>query len=1206
MQRWIDGGVPSMGGNAIAIENRRKIEEITHLLSSIAFSASDAIISMDLDGTILSWNKGAEQIYLYSPEEMIGQSSSLLLPANSPDDFPGIVKRLKDGQRIEPCETERIRKDGRRIVMSLTISPIQDATGDVEGVVTIGRDITERKRAEALLKESEAELKEAQHLARFGSWNWSVETDTVTWSDELYHIAGRDPRLPPPKLKEHSQLFTRESWDRLKSAVEETLKTGEPYELELELVRPDGTLRWASGCGEVRRDKSGRILRLQGTLQDITERKHAEAKIFESETTLAAAQRLAHVGSWELDMTQLENVDENALHWSDEVFRIFGYEPHQIKVSNEAFFQAVHPDDRSRIHEAVAEALEQKKPYTIDHRIILPNGEERIVHEQSEMIYDPNSGKLLKMQGTVQDITERKRAEEALRESERRLSTLISNLPGIAYRCKNDRAWSMEFISDGCFELTGYSAEDLTFNHKLSFNDLIHPEHQEHAWADIQGALEEKRPFQLTYRIRTAQGQTKWVWEHGRGVYSEEGELLGLEGFITDITESMQAERERQVIFEISEGINLTANLDELLRRIHQTLRNVVYAENFFVALYNKKSELFEFSYFVDQFDPPPDPIKVGRSRTAYVFHTGQPIVMTERIFQGLVREGEVESVGTPPPVWLGVPLRTLEETIGVLVVQHYSDPNAYSQRDMEFLTSVGNQIALAIERKRSEEEVLLQKARFQSLFENAPVGIVMLDRQDRIMRTNRAFEKMFGYSIEEIQGQLINDVVVPADLRTEADEISRKNLEGISVEMETTRQRRDGTRVPVHIFGVPLISKQKQIGIFAMYADLTESKQLTEQLRQAQKMEAIGRLAGGVAHDFNNLLTSIIGYSQLVLGRLGDNHPLNKNLEEVIKAGERAARLTSQLLAFSRKQILQPVVLNLNTVVSDMDKMLRRLIGEDIDLNILLDAGLGCVKADSDQMSQIILNLAVNSRDAMPHGGKLTIETSNIELDEGYCRTHSGVEVGPSVMLVMSDTGCGMDHETLSHVFEPFFTTKELGKGTGLGLSTVYGIVKQSGGWIEVFSEINKGTTFKVYLPRVFESPREAKGIPSQSGCGAETILVVEDEEGVRSLVRTILEMKGYAIFEARDADEAVKLLDCHKNHIDMLLTDVIMPKTSGVELAKRFRSQRPNAKVLFMSGYTDAALTHHGVLNSGTALIEKPFTPHTLAQKVREVLDS
>jgi two-component system, cell cycle sensor histidine kinase and response regulator CckA len=1071
-----------MVGSVIEIKdrkkkNRREMKEIAHLLSSIVFSSADAIISEDLNGTILSWSKGAEQVYGYTAEEMIGRSRAFLL-AKGPNDFPEILKRLKGGQQVEAYETERIRKDGRRITVSLTLSPIKDATGELVGVVTVGQDITDRKDVE--------------------------------------------------------------------------------HEIQV------------------------------------------------SEANLAASQRLAHVGSWELDLTDPDDAGKNALNWSDEVFRIFGYEPHQIEVSNDAFFQAVHPDDRSGIREAVAEAIQQWKPYSIDHRIILPSGEERIVHEQSELVSDPDTGRLLKMRGTVQDITERKRAEEALRESERRLSTLISNLPGIAYRCKNDRAWTMEFISDGCFELTGYSAEDLTLNRTLSFNDLIHLEDQEHIWKDIQTALEEKCPFRLTYRIRTAQGQTKWVWEQGQGVYSEAGDLLALEGFITDITESMQAERQRQVIFEISEGINQTSNLDELLHWIHQTLRKVVYAENFFVSLYNKKTELFEFPYFVDQFDPPPDPVKAGLSRTAYVFRTGQPIVMTDRAFQGLVSEGKVELVGTPPPVWLGVPLRTLEETIGVLVVQHYSDPEAYSQRDLEFLTSVGNQIALAIERKRAEEEVLLQKTRFQSLFENAPVGIVMLDREDRILRTNRAFEKMFGYSIEEIQGRLINDVVVPEDLRAEADEISRKNLEGISGEMETTRQRRDGTRVPVHIFGVPLISKQTQIGVFAIYADLTESKKLTEQLRQAQKMEAIGRLAGGVAHDFNNLLTSIIGYSQLVLGRLGDDHPLSKNIQEIIKAGERAARLTSQLLAFSRKQVLQPVVLNLNSVVSDMDKMLRRFIGEDIDLITVLDPELGCVKADADQMSQIILNLAINSRDAMPHGGKLTLETSNIELDETYGRTHPEVEVGPTVMLAISDNGCGMGHETLSHVFEPFFTTKELGKGTGLGLSTVYGIVKQSGGWIEVFSEVDKGSTFRVYLPRLFEPPSEAKGIASQSKVGVETILVVEDEEGVRGLVRTILEMKGYAVLEAQDADEAGELLARHKNRIDMLLTDVIMPKTSGVELAKRCKSQLPNVKVLFMSGYTDAALTSHGVLQSGISLIEKPFTPYTLAQKVREVLDT
>jgi PAS domain S-box-containing protein len=388
---------------------------------------------------------------------------------------------------------------------------------------------------------------------------------------------------------------------------------------------------------------------------------------------------------------------------------------------------------------------------------------------------------------------------------------------------------------------------------------------------------------------------------------------------------------------------------------------------------------------------------------------------------------------------------------------------------------------------------------------------------------------------------------------------------------------------------------------------DITDVRHLEEQLRQSQKMEAIGRLAGGIAHDFNNLLTGIIGYSDLLLNSLDPNEPSRQDLEEIKKAGERAASLTSQLLAFSRKQILQPSVLDLNKVIADLDKMLRRLIGEDIELVTLFGSELGHVKVDPGQIEQIIMNLAVNARDAMPQGGQLTIETNNVELDEAYARRHVAVAAGYYVMLAVSDTGCGMDAETQSRIFEPFFTTKEAGKGTGLGLSTVYGIVKQSGGNIWVYSELGQGTTFKVYLPHVDKPAEQMETRPSIAGMlrSSETILVVEDEEAVRKLTCQVLRMNGYQVVEAPNSSEAPLISERYEGPIHLLLTDVVMPQMSGREVATRLASMRPTMKVLYMSGYTDDAIVHHGVLDPGVAFIQKPFTPAKLARKVREVLD-
>jgi nitrogen-specific signal transduction histidine kinase/ActR/RegA family two-component response regulator len=389
---------------------------------------------------------------------------------------------------------------------------------------------------------------------------------------------------------------------------------------------------------------------------------------------------------------------------------------------------------------------------------------------------------------------------------------------------------------------------------------------------------------------------------------------------------------------------------------------------------------------------------------------------------------------------------------------------------------------------------------------------------------------------------------------------------------------------------------------------DVTERRVLERQLRMAQKMEAVGRLSGGIAHDFNNLLGVIIGYSQVLKRSLGNTTPLHEHAEEIEKAGQRAVSLTRQLLAFSRQQVLEPVILNFNTLVSDMEKMLPRLIGEDVALELNLDPGLAQVKADHGQIEQVIMNLAVNARDAMLDGGKLTIQTANVELDLAYTRQHPGSRVGQYVMLAVSDTGTGIDPEIQSQIFEPFFTTKERDKGTGLGLATVYGVVKQSGGYIAVDSEKGKGACFSVYLPRVEQTVpmAEIKTATPANIRGSETVLLVEDAEPLRKLANMFLRDSGYNVLTAADGGQALEVARNHAGTIHLLLTDVVMPGINGRVLAERLAPRQPGMKVLYMSGYTDSFIAGHGVLEAGTHLLHKPFTQDVLARKVREVLDS
>jgi len=511
-----------------------------------------------------------------------------------------------------------------------------------------------------------------------------------------------------------------------------------------------------------------------------------------------------------------------------------------------------------------------------------------------------------------------------------------------------------------------------------------------------------------------------------------------------------------------------------------------------------------------------------------------------------------------------------------------------------------------AIERNRAENSVRQWEKRFEDLFENTKDILFMLDLEGNVTSVNKAAEEVMGWPRNEALKKNIKGLVAPEHAAL-CSEVMRRIGNGEPLQhFEIAMLRKDGRKVLLEVSARLIRSNGKKDCVQGIARDVTERRQLENMVRQSQKLEAIGRLSGGLAHDFNNLLCVINGHTELLTEALQPGDPTLRSVTQIRKAADSAAALTRQLLAFSRRQVFHPQVVDLNAIVMETERLLARLIDEHIEFYTALDPGLGRVMVDPVQVEQVIINLVLNARDAMPKGGRLTIETSNFDLEENHQSKISQIPTGKYVLLALTDTGCGMDEETQSRIFEPFYTTKEMGKGTGLGLATVYGIVKQSGGFIWVYSEEDRGTTFKVYLPRVASPLTETRpGRHIEISKGTETILVVEDAEPLRALTKEFLSASGYTVLEAANGDEAIRIAQSHAGTIDLLLTDVVMPRMGGKPLVEQMAQIRPNTRVLYMSGYPNDGIVQAGILANGVALLEKPFTREILSKRVRQVLD-
>jgi two-component system cell cycle sensor histidine kinase/response regulator CckA len=1005
-------------------------EELFRLLTEHVL---DFIRLHDLDGRSVYASRSVERLY--------GEVPTTLFQFAHPDDaaacdawwrdvVAGVTKRL----RWRVCDGDG---NWRWLETAATVVRFQGR----EHVLTVCRDVTEQMQTEHVVRDSERRLKEAERLTHVGFWENDLESGRITWSDETGRIAGVPPGQGAPSLAEYHEMIHPEDRAVQAAALARAERGEAPYDLEYRLVRRDGEVRYLHSVGEVVRDAAGRPRRAFGAIQDITDRKLAEMALRESERQLNEAQRLAHVGYWENDF------DANRVSWSEETRRILGLPADECDRTPERLGELVHPEDRPIFADAFARALRGESDFPVEFRIVRPKGDVRHVQTIVDVVRDA-TGRPRRAFGAVQDVTDRTQAEQARRQSERRLNEAqrIAHLGHWEEDLENGRISA----SDETYRIFGLPPQE-DLRNWAAWQEHVHPDDRSVRAAAIERALGDGPRYDVEYRIVRPDGDIRVVKSQGEVERDHVGQPLRLFGILQDVTEQRRAEAAR----------------------------------------------------------------RAAEHRLEHVVASSPAILFSLHITDG--QFGGIDWMSDNVDGLLGY---RVEETLG---------------RDW-WLNNIH------VEERDSVVQQFIAEI---------------------LSRGHSAAEYRFRHADGKLRW-----------LRGE------------------TRLVRDAAGQPGEVVG--------------SLSDITERKGLENQFRQAQKMEAIGHLAGGIAHDFNNLLTVMGGYSDMLLAELPPEDSNREMVGEIRQAADRAAALTRQLLAFSRRTVLEPRVVDLNELVRDHEKMLRRLIGEDVQLTTDLEVALDRVKVDPGQLGQVIMNLAVNARDAMPTGGRLRIETRSVAPNDVAAEALPEATSGLYILLAITDTGVGITPDVRAHLFEPFFTTKQPGKGTGLGLATVYGIVKQSGGFIAVDSEPGRGTAFKIYFPAVTDA---ISTDPSPSGrrsraVGAETILLVEDEDAVRSMINVVLRRAGYTVLETGRSSEAIRLAG-EQRRIDLLITDVVMPEMGGRELVEQVARVRPAIKVLYLSGYTDDAVVRHGVLQAEVAFLQKPFAMAALTNKVRQVLD-
>ncbi|NTW48222.1 MAG: PAS domain S-box protein [Chlorobiales bacterium] len=1135
------------------------LRESEELYRSTLKASPDSIAIYDLQGVIRIASPSKLKLLGYTrEEEVVGHSIQKFVHPKDHERVRYDIGCVLQGISIGVNEYSALHADGRVFAVESNAEVIRDAAGNPTGIVVITRDITERKRAEEALRESEKRFRTIFYT--------SPDAIVITRLDDGFLV---DYNPSASRLTGYTKedalgksTIDINIWADLKDrqeVIRRLKETGYCDNFEFGLKRKDGSTGIAL--------MSATMMVLQGVsymlsiTRDISEIRRVEKAIQQSERNYREIFNATNDGIFVGDVDTARMLDTN-----DAMLRMVGIDSKEEILAYDIWNLMANeaPYDQDEAFRRFRLAVEEG-PQVFEWLSRRKNGELFWVEVSLRVTEISGQRRIL---AVVRDISERKRSDALLKVERDRIANILSGTNAGTwdwYLAKGEAT-----VNERWAEIVGKTMDELgpmTFDNFLSY---IHPDDLPlfHKLYDQHGRGE-KDYHDFEFRMRHKNGE--WIWVNARGKVVErdrDGKPLHMSGTILDITERKRTEA--------------------ALKESEERFRHIFYTSPDAVTISRVEDGLF---------------VDINRSVTRLT---------------GYTREDMIGKSSSEVNVW--VDLENRQELVRRLKENGYYDnfESRFRRKDgsigigllsasvmllggVPYIISIIRDIT---EYRRAEEEI----RKLSEVVRQSPVSVVITDTGGAISYVNPKFSEVTGYTLEEVKGQYPRILKSGETLEEEYKTLWETITSGKVWQGRFHNKKKDGSMFWEESSICPIFDENGSITHFlGLKEDITQRLVLEEQLRQAQKMEAIGRLAGGVAHDFNNLLLVINGFSDLILRKMDAKHPYYEHVQQIQRAGDRAAGLTRQLLAFSRKQILQPKVLNLNLLLKDMEKMLRRIIGEDISLFTRYEENLYKVKADPGQIEQVILNLAVNARDAMPSGGSLTIENRNAYLDEAYVKSHEGCSVGHYAMIAITDSGCGIDKQAQAHIFEPFFTTKDVGKGTGLGLSTVYGIVKQSGGNIWVYSEPGVGTTFKIYFPSLESANDMQKHLAKSKNAirGTETILIVEDEDIVRELIVTGLEDLGYNVLKADNGLKALELIEDYSEEIHFLLTDVVMPQMSGRELSDKMAVRYPKTKTLFMSGYTDSAIVHHGVLDEGVAFIQKPFTIPEIAKKIRAMLD-